>query len=59
MEKEKKKCQPMSIRLEQNIAERLADFCNRSGQSKTTAIERAITAYIDDYDALMERAGKK
>lgn len=48
----------MSIRIEQSIAERLSIFCEKSGQSKTTAIERAIVAYINDYDTIMERIHK-
>ena len=48
----------MSIRIEQNIAERLSDFCKKSGQSKTTAIERAIVAYINNYDTMMEQLDK-
>ena len=58
MSHEKKKSQPMSIRIEQSIANRLSEFCEKSGQSKTTAIERAIVAYIDDYEDMLERAGK-
>ena len=53
-----KKSKPMSIRIEQSIAERLSIFCEKSGQSKTTAIERAIVAYINDYDTIMERIHK-
>ena len=30
--------------------DRLKQFCEDSGQSKTVAIERAINMYIDDYD---------
>lgn len=48
----------MSLRIERSIAERLTDFCKRSGQSKTTAIERAIIAYIDNYDLIMEEINK-
>ena len=55
---EQKKSKPMSLRIERSIAERLTDFCKRSGQSKTTAIERAIIAYIDNYDLIMEEINK-
>lgn len=53
---EKKKSQPMSIRIRLDIAERLSGFCKQSGQSKTIAIERAIMEYIDNYEAMMKRA---
>ena len=56
MSREKKKSQPMSLRIEQTIADRLSAFCEQSGQSKTTAIERAIVAYIDDYESMMKKA---
>lgn len=58
MEKQKKSSQPMSIRMSSDLSEKLKDFCMRSGQSKTTAIERALIAYIDQYDSLIIRAQK-
>lgn len=58
MSREKKKSQPMSLRIKQTIADRLSSFCEQSGQSKTTTIERAIVAYIDDYESMIKRAGK-
>lgn len=50
MAKKIKESQPVSIRMDKAIFERLKDFCEESGQSKTVAIERAINMYIDDYD---------
>lgn len=58
MSREKKKSQPMSLRIKQTIADRPSAFCEQSGQSKTTAIERAIVAYIDDYESMIKWAGK-
>lgn len=58
MSHKKKKSQPMSLRIEQTIADRLSAFCEQSGQSKTIAIERAIVAYIDDYESMMKWVGK-
>ena len=55
MAKKIKESQPLSIRMEKGTFERLKEFCEESGQSKTVAIERAINLYIDDYDAKMER----
>lgn len=45
----------VSIRLESELFDRLNDFCERSGQSKTGAIERALKAYIDNYDEDMKK----
>ena len=50
MAKKIKESHPISIRMEKDIFDRLQQFCEDSGQSKTVAIERAISMYIDDYD---------
>lgn len=55
MAKKVKESQPLSVRMEKTTFERLKEFCEESGQSKTVAIERAINMYIDDYDAKMEK----
>ena len=56
-----KNCRPLSIRLDETIYNRLDEFTTESGQSKTVAIERALTMYIDDYkkkQALIAQAEK-
>ena len=53
MPRQKKDCASMSIRIDISIYNRLNVFCEQSGQSKTTAIERALEQYIDVYDANM------
>ena len=55
MAKKIKESHPCSIRMDTAIFDRLNQFCEKSGQSKTTAIERAISMYIDDYDAKMQK----
>ncbi|MGN0265543.1 MAG: ribbon-helix-helix protein, CopG family [Oliverpabstia sp.] len=55
MARPKKPNHPVTVRLEQELYDRLNDFCERSGQPKTVAIERALKAYIDDYDEMMEK----
>ena len=50
----KKDNTPTSFRLATDVYERLEKFCEESGQSKTVAAERAITKYIDDYEAKMK-----
>ena len=50
----KKDNTPTSFRLATDVYERLERFCEESGQSKTVAVERAITMYIDDYEAKMK-----
>lgn len=51
MAKPRKESTPVSFRLDSDICERLTRFCEESGQSKTVAVERAITMYISDYEA--------
>lgn len=55
MARPKKPNHPVTVRFEQELYDRLNDFCERSGQPKTVAIERALKAYIDDYDEMMEK----
>lgn len=50
MSRQKKESQPFSIRMDKAVYERLNEYCEESGLSKTVAIERAISLYIDDYD---------
>ena len=50
MARPKKPSHPITVRIEQNIFDRLNQFCNDSGQSKTVAIERVLQMYMDDYD---------
>jgi len=50
MARPKKDNKAISVRLASDVYERLNDYCERSGQTKTVAIERAITMLIDDYD---------
>ncbi|MCQ2438633.1 MAG: ribbon-helix-helix protein, CopG family [Oscillospiraceae bacterium] len=45
----------VAIRMDIDLYERLNDYCERSGQSKTTAIERALAMFIDDYDEKQAR----
>ena len=46
----KKESKPFSIRMEKITFDRLAEYCEEAGQAKTVAVERAITAYLDEYD---------
>ncbi len=49
-----KETQSFTIRMDRELFDRLSDYCERSGQTKTTAIERALSMYIDDYDRKMD-----
>ena len=45
MARPKKDSKPFSIRMETSTFERLSHFCEKVGQSKTLATERAIHMY--------------
>ena len=44
-----KESKAITIRLSVDVYERLDKFAQDSGQMKTVAIERAITAYMNSY----------
>ena len=46
--------QSITVRMDSALFDRLTDYCDRSGQTKTVAIERALGMFIDDYDKKME-----
>lgn len=50
MAKQKKDYRPCSLRMDAEIYEILEDYCEKSGQSKTTAIERAVVLLAQEYD---------
>ena len=47
MPREKKESTPFNIRMEKSVYDRLVEFCEVSGQSKTLAVERAVILYIE------------
>lgn len=47
MPREKKESKPFNIRMEKSVYDKLVEFCEVSGQSKTLAVERAILLYIE------------
>lgn len=46
--------QSITIRMDSDLFDRLSDYCERSGQTKTVAVERALAMFIDDYDEKMK-----
>ena len=58
MAKKIKESHPFSIRMDKAIFERLNQFCEQAGQSKTVAIERAVSKYIDEYEEQMKKLEK-
>ena len=50
MARGKKNGKYLNVCIEIPIYERLEAMCNEAGQSKTIAVERALTVYIDEYE---------
>lgn len=50
MPRVKKDNVPVSFKLATDVYDRLEEYCKESGQSKTVAVERAITSFIDEYE---------
>ena len=56
MARPKKDSHPVTIKMELSLYNRMNNYCERSGQPKTVAIERALAEYIDNYDEMIKRA---
>ncbi|MBQ8934108.1 MAG: ribbon-helix-helix protein, CopG family [Lachnospiraceae bacterium] len=54
MPRQKKDAQPISLKMDKSTFERLEAYCERAGQSKTVAIERALNKMIDEYDDMVK-----
>ena len=52
----------LNICIETRIYERLEALCKDAGQTKTVAVERALEAYLDDYEVkqkMLKELGKE
>jgi predicted DNA-binding protein len=54
MSRQKKDAKPISIKMDKATFDRLEAYCERAGQSKTVAIERAINKLVDEYDDMLK-----
>lgn len=55
MARQKKNGTYLNVCIETSIYERLEVFCYDAGQTKTIAVERALSAYLDDYEEKQRR----
>ena len=55
MSKPKKNGTYLNVCIDSSIYERLDRFSADAGQAKTVAVERALTAYLDDYEAKQKK----
>ncbi len=58
MARPKKNGTYLNVCIESTIYERLVEVCDDAGQTKTVAVERALLAYLDDYDEKREMLKK-
>jgi predicted DNA-binding protein len=50
MARQKKDGTYLNVRIETSIYNRLNALCEEAGQTKTIAVERALTDYLDNYE---------
>ena len=50
MARPKKNGTYLNVCIETQLYERLEELCKDAGQTKTVAVERALVAYLDDYE---------
>ena len=58
MPKKMKDSVPVSMRLEKTVYERLRAYAEDKGQTYTTALERIITAYLNEQEYKEDGNGK-
>ena len=54
MAKQKKESKPCSLRMEATLYERLDEFCQETGISKTAVLEKGAIAFMDNYNSKMK-----
>ena len=55
MARQKKNGTYLNVCIDTMVYERLEGMCLDAGQTKTIAVERALEAYLDDYDEKKKR----
>ncbi len=59
MPREKKDAKNFSCKFDKGIFEKLEAFCQLSGQSKTTVVERAVQKYLEENLEKMRKFSKQ
>ncbi|MGI6622566.1 MAG: hypothetical protein ACOX4T_05430 [Acetivibrionales bacterium] len=55
MARPKKNGTYLNVCIETPIYERLEEFCDDAGQTKTVAVERALMFYLDNYAEMQQQ----
>ena len=50
MARPKKNYTPFNIKMDTALYERLSEYCEQKGQTKTTAVERILTEALNKYE---------
>ena len=58
MARPKKNGKYLNVCIQEEIYQKLEDFCLEAGQTKTIAVERALAQYIENYGAMQEKLNK-
>lgn len=59
MPREKKDAKNFACKFEREIFEKLEEFCELSGQSKTLVVERAVEKYLEENMEKMREFSKQ
>ena len=54
MARQKKNGQYLNVKIDMNVYQRLEEFCEETGYTKTAAVERALTTLINNHEADQE-----
>ena len=58
MARPKKNGKYLNVCIQEEIYKKLEEFCMVAGQTKTIAVERALTQYIENYGVMQEKLNK-
>lgn len=58
MARQKKNGQYLNVKIDANVYQRLEDFCENTGYTKTAAVERALTIMMNSHEAEQETLRK-
>ena len=49
MPRKRKESKPFNIRMDKAVYDKLEEFCDTAGQTKTVAVERAVLMYVEHF----------
>ena len=59
MPRDKKDAKNFACKFDREIFDKLEEFCELSGQSKTAVVERAVEKYVEENFELIKEVAKK